>query len=273
MDTKMDTKKGYKFSGLTEKTPQSIQIGAGVFCVNVPPFETKPDFASIVAAVEAAREEGNVLGATRGGGTFVAKVEIGQIDIDDMRNPLPGTQEVTGGETRLTGTLVEISVENLKRILPMAMVDENDGGLTRSTVLLPSHYLENVLWVGNKTDGGAIAIMIFKALNTEGVTLTFTSEGGATMPFSYLAHLPDAMNAQTAPFKIWDLELPEGGVGGDPDTPVDTTGTPIEGMTIQQMLDFAEENDITIPAGVTKHNDIAKVILTALGLTGVKVDD
>ena len=270
----MDTSKGYKFSGLTANTPQSIQIGAGVFCVNVPAFTEQPDFKKIVEVVEAAREAGNVLGATRGGGTFVAKVEIGQIAIDDMRNPLPGTQEVTGGESRLTGTLVEISVENLKRILPMAHIDETDGGLTRSTVLLPSHYLDNVLWVGNKTDGGAIAIMIYKALNTEGVTLTFTSEGGATMPFSYLAHLPDAMNAQTAPFKIWDLELPEGGLDGLGGSGVNTVGTPIEGMTISQMKAFAAENDITIPSNLTKHAEIAAFILDALGLGGnIEIDD
>jgi len=60
--------KGYKFSGLTSKTPQSIQIGAGIFCVNVPEIKTKPTFEDLMKIVEDARTENRVLGATRGCG-------------------------------------------------------------------------------------------------------------------------------------------------------------------------------------------------------------
>jgi hypothetical protein len=265
---------GHKFTGVSENTPESIQIGAGVFCYDITPPDKKPTFKEIVDIVEKAKTDGKILGATRGGGTFVASMDVSTIEIDDMRHPLPGTQEVTGQEARLTGTLVEINVANLQRILPMAHIDPNDEGLTMSSVLLPSHYLENVLWVGNKTNGDAIAILIHKALNTEGVTLTFTSSGGATMPFSYLAHQPDPNNVQYAPFKIWDLDYePDtngGGTDPDPDPGATdiTLGTPLEGMTIQQMREFAAEQtpQIDIPSNLTLRQDIAEYILTELGL-------
>jgi hypothetical protein len=261
--------KGHKFSGLTEKTPQAIQVGAGVFCVNVPEFKDKPTFEELIKVVEDARQENRVLGATRGGGTFVASIETSVIEIDDMKHPLEGTVEITGQEARFTGTTVELKKDTMKLILPMSHEDETHGGLTMSSVLLPSHYLENVLWIGNMTSGGATAIMIYKALNTEGVTLTFTQSGGATMPFNYLAHQPDPGNVQFAPFHIWFIAAPADTTTGNGSGTADITiGTPLEGMTIAQMLEFAENHSppITIPAGVTLRADIATVILLELGL-------
>jgi len=271
--------KGHKFSGLTEKTPQSIQVGAGVFCVNVEPITAPPTFESLIALVEKASQENRVLGATRGGGTFAAKIETSVIDIDDMKHPLEGTVEVTGQEARFTGTTVEVKKENIPFLLPMSAVDAKHGGLTMSSMLLPSHYLKNVLWVGNMTGGGAIAIMIYKALNTEGITLTFTSSGGATMPFNYLAHQPDPSNVQFAPFHIWLVAGPEGDTGSTGSDPggIGPANSPITGFTIAQMEDFAEQNNIEIPEGCTKHADIAGVINEAIGFgeipTDIKIDD
>jgi len=186
-----------------------------------------------------------------------------------MKHPLEGTVEITGQEARFTGTTVELKKESMKFILPMTYEDPEHGGLTMSSMLLPSHYLDNVLWIGNMTDGGATAIMIYKALSTEGMTLTFTSEGGATIPFNYLAHQPDPDNVQFAPFHIWfvaaSADATDPGSGGSTDI---TIGTPLEGMTIAQMLEFASEQTppIDIPPGTTLRNDIATVILLELGL-------
>jgi hypothetical protein len=265
--------KGHKFSGLTEKTPQSIQVGAGVFCVNVPEFDEAPSFEDLIKVVEDASSENRVLGATRGGGTFVASLETSIIEIDDMKYPLEGTVEITGQEARFTGTTVELKKETMKLILPMSHEDEKHGGLTMSSMLLPSHYIKNVLWIGNMTSGGATAIMIYKALNTDGVTLTFTESGGATMPFNYTAHQPDPSSVQFAPFHIWFVAAPED-LDPDPDPDPDpgatdiTLGTPLEGMTIQQMRDFATEQtpQIDIPSNLTLRQDIAEYILTELGL-------
>lgn len=270
-------KKGFKFTGLSRQTPNTIQLGAGVFLVNVPEFKAEPDFAAIVKAVTNARKSGNILGATRGGGTFVANVEISAIEIDGMTDPLPGTQEVTGGESRLTGTLVSVDLDSISRVLPMAFKKEILGSITRSKVLLPEHYLKNVLWVGNKANGGAIAIMIYNALNTEGMTLTFPNSGGATMPFSYLAHQGDAMEDQEAPFDIWDIKPPSDEDIDDILGGLDSLASPIEGFTIAQMVEYANENNIEIPPGTTKHSDIAEIINDHLGIGvvagGVKVDE
>jgi hypothetical protein len=129
-------------------------------------------------------------------------------------------------------------------------------------------------------NGGATAIMVYKALNTEGMTLTFTSSGGATIPFNYLAHQPDPNDVQFAPFHIWFVELPDGGVaglGGGITGAAAMFTSPIDGMTIAQMTDYAAENGIVIPEGVTKHADICNTINEALGYSGenaanIKID-
>jgi len=197
----------YRPSALTEGTPLNIQLGAGAFFYemdmsSVTPGTTAEEFAEML---EAARQEGKTLGATRGGGEFNVAPAFDTLEIDDMMFPLPGTVAVTGIEVTLSTTILEVRKENLRRILPMSFVDEATGALTMSATLLPEHYIKNLVWAGSMASGDLMAIEITKALNTAGLSMTMAPTGGGSIPVVYTAHVDDALNVQFAPFKIYEF--------------------------------------------------------------------
>ena len=201
----------------TTDTPNELILGVGAFFVNIEEakdFKDVPTYKEILDIMRKAREDGNSLGGTRGGATFTFATTKDQIAIDDMKNPIPGTQVITAQAARLQGTMVELDFANIRRVIPTAHVGE-DGGLTATTVLLQSHYLDNILHVSMYGNGDFCVIRLDKALQTDDVTISF-GEGvdTGTLPFNYLGHVADAMNAQFAPFKIWRVPMPVDGTDG-----------------------------------------------------------
>ena len=76
------------------------------------------------------------------------------------------------------------------------------------TDLLPTDYLENLVWVGN-TSEGIILIALKNALNTTGATLTFADKGEGTLPFEFHAHADSVEDMEYAPFEIVYFEPTE----------------------------------------------------------------
>lgn len=200
--------KGYRPSALTSETPLNIQLGAGAFYFeldmsSVTSDTTAEQFAQIL---EDARLAGKSMGATRGGGTFTVTPEFDTIEIDDMIFPLPGTKTVSGIEVVLSTTILEVTKENLARVLPMSVIDDETGALTMSAMLLPEHYIKNLVWAGARAGGDLMAFELTKALNRAGMTMTMAPTGGGSIPVEFVGHPADALNVQFAPFRIFEFK-------------------------------------------------------------------
>ena len=190
------------------ETFQNLQLNAGAFLVDFD-YSTYPDATSLRTALATALQNDEyVLGATRGGGSFVVTADTREPDVDGKRYSFRGGRFVDSVDAYLTGTLVEIRPSMLAKV--MATGDVSNSGqkttLTMHTAIKDEDYIDSLIWVGDMSDGGLILIDLKNALNTNGVTLTFTDKGEGTIPFEFHAHQDAVEDYDNAPFAVHFLD-------------------------------------------------------------------
>lgn len=192
-------------TGLRPATFENLQLNAGVFLEGFDPT-TYADASELEDAILAALEANTgVLGATIGGGSFVAEPSIRQIEADGMRYPVVGSTVNDMWTVRLTGTLKEITPENFERVLITCDKDTSKPNVTvlsLRTDIEKTDYIPRLCWVGD-TSKGFVLIELDNVLNTTGATFTFTDRGEGQLPFEFQAHLSDLNNMDHAPFRIY----------------------------------------------------------------------
>ena len=102
-------------SAIRAGTFNNLQLNAGAFIMNFD-MSSYTTAAALRTALQTALGTGtNVLGATRGGGTFVIDRETRDPDIDGRRYRFKGGTFVDSVDAHLTGTLVELKPAILAR--------------------------------------------------------------------------------------------------------------------------------------------------------------
>ena len=195
----------YSPSGLTPTSFNEMQLGAGAFFVGI---DTSGITASTTAeafavTLQQALTDGKSMGATTGGGTFVATPEVRQIEADGMTYPIIGSTVFDSWDIRLTTTIKEITKENLKRALATSETDPVTGAIVINSSLLPEHYIPTLGWAGRLLDGRLMYIELQNALNTVGMTLTFVDKGEGSIDVEFRGHQSDLSQMQYAPCKIF----------------------------------------------------------------------
>ncbi|MCL2399172.1 MAG: hypothetical protein FWC91_05420 [Defluviitaleaceae bacterium] len=198
----------YTPSGLTPTSFNEMQLGAGAFFVgidssNINADTTAEEFGSVL---QQALEDGKSMGATTGGGTFVATPEIRQIEVDGMAYPVIGSTVFDSWDIRLTTTIKEITKQNLQRALATSETDPATGAILISSTLLPEHYISTLGWAGRLLDGRLMYIELQNALNTVGMTLTFVDKGEGSIAVEFRGHQSDLDKMQYAPCRIFYFE-------------------------------------------------------------------
>lgn len=193
-------------TGLRPKSFQNMQLNAGVFLEGFDWREAESVDALETLILEALEAEIGVLGATVGDGTFTCVPESREIEVNDMRYPVVGSTVFDRYDVHLTGTLKEITPDNVKRVLPTAMEEEGSReGVTVIQVETDLHndkYIPKLCWVGDTSNHGFILIELDNALNVSGMNLTFTSMGEGTLPFDFKAHCGSLKDMKYAPCRI-----------------------------------------------------------------------
>lgn len=178
-------------TGLRASTFENLQLNAGMFLANFD-YSTATDAATLGALLKTEREKTSgsaLIGATRGGGTFVCTPNTRSIEADGKREEWKGSSVNDGWTIKLTTTLLEINATNLKRSFGTADVTDTEKKHTikiRSDIK-DADYIESLVWVGD-TSKGYVLIAIKNALNTAGATLTWTDKGEGTIPVEFTAH-------------------------------------------------------------------------------------
>lgn len=178
-------------TGLRASTFENLQLNAGMFLANFD-YSTATDAASLGALLKTEREKTSgsaLIGATRGGGTFVCTPNTRSIEADGKREEWKGSSVNDGWTIKLTTTLLEINADNLKRSFGTADVTDTEKKHTIKirTDIKDADYIESLVWVGD-TSKGYVLIAIKNALNTAGATLTWTDKGEGTIPVEFTAH-------------------------------------------------------------------------------------
>lgn len=189
-------------TGLHTATPERLQLGAGVFLRNfsLDGAESAAQLKKRIAA--AIVSDSGVMGATRGGGTFTCTPMLRSIEADGVRTPFVGGTVNDGWQVRLTGTLLEVTPDNVASLLLCADVTRS-GNVTTVEAredIAEGDYIPHLCWVGD-TARGLVAIELTGVLNRRGAVFTFRDKGEGELPFEFQAHAED-LQQEKAPFRV-----------------------------------------------------------------------
>lgn len=190
---------------------QNLQLNAGIFLVDFD-HSNIADAAALKTAIKAAlNDDTKILGVTRGGGTFTVTREQRTPEVDGMRYPFKGSDFVDSADAYLSGTLLEVTPNNFKRLLGTGdlATSGKKTTLTMHTAVDPdTDYIDHLAWVGDVADGRLVMIELDNAFNTQDFSLTFSDKGEGTFTFEFHARQDDVSDYDNAPFRVIWFDLP-----------------------------------------------------------------
>lgn len=188
----------------------NLQLNAGVFLVNYDYSSITDSTALKTAIATAISTPANILGVTRGGGSFTVTRETRTPEVDGMRYPFKGADFVDSVDAYLSGTLLEVVPNNFKLLLGTGDVATSGKKttITMHTAVQSTDYISHLCWVGDLADGRAVLIELDNAFNTADFSLTFTDKGEGTMTFEFHARQASVADYDNAPFRVVFFDNP-----------------------------------------------------------------
>lgn len=197
-------------SPIRSETFQNLQLNAGIFIKDFD-YSSTADASALKTAIAAAITAGtDILGATRGGGTFTATREIRTPEVDGMRYGFKGSDFVDSVDAFLSTTLIEVTPDSVAACLGNATSTTSGKKTTikMHTAIEDGDYLTNICWIGDLADGRLVLICLKNALNTADFTLTFTDKGEGTLAAEFHARQAEVNDYDYAPFEIVFFDKP-----------------------------------------------------------------
>lgn len=183
---------------------QNLQLNAGVFLVGFD-YSNIADADALKTAIQTAlATPANILGVTRGGGSFTVTKEIRTPEVDGMRYPFKGADFVDAVDAYMSGTLLEVVPNNFKLLLGTGDVATSGKKttVTMHTAIKDTDYIDHLCWAGDLADGRVVVIELDNAFNTADFNLTFTDKGEGTMTFEFHARQEEVTDYDDAPFRV-----------------------------------------------------------------------
>lgn len=191
-----------------------IQLNAGAFMPNLD-YSKATDNKTIRAAITEAMKSAKTatLGATRGGGTFTLAPSIRNIEADGKRGEFfdkatGSSSTVNDGYTAtIAGTLLEFREETLVALGGEINADAQKPNVKH--IKFPNGIkdcIDSLVWVSDLGGNRTMLIDVKNAINTAGVTFTFTDKGEGTLPFTFTAHKSDVNDVEYAPVDMLIFE-------------------------------------------------------------------
>ena len=194
---------------LRNETFDNLQLNAGIFLKNFS-YSSITDASALKTAIASEITSGdNLLGATRGGGTFTVTREMRSPEIDGMRYPFKGGYFVDSVDAYLSTTVVEVTAANFADMLGgTATTSGKKTTIKMETAIGDSDYLENVCWIGDLADGRLVLICLNNAINTADFTLTFSDKSEGTLAVEFHACQEEVNDYDEAPFEVVFFDKP-----------------------------------------------------------------
>lgn len=131
-------------------------------------------------------------------------------DIDNVPNNMKELKHLDGWECTLSTTALGTSPDVIKLALGAADIS-NTSQITPRRDLKQSDFAD-LWWVGDKADGGLVAVKIINALSTGGFSLQTTKNGKGQISLTITGHV--SINAQnTMPMVFYSIDGPIGATG------------------------------------------------------------
>ena len=185
----------FKKSGVTEKTPENILLGAGTF------------YKDFTFSSDKSEWSGTVISATKNGGKYNYVPELYDISVDGVWVKTKGLTEKTGETSTIETTLLEVTKENIKMT---SFGQEGDSEDARFEVIESKEhineddYIKDFAFVGFKKNGDPIIIKYDYAICTSGFGIETKNKEESAFPvvFECCADL-NSGNTQKLPWHIY----------------------------------------------------------------------
>ena len=165
-----------RFSVVSQDVFDEFQVDAGVLLKSFDP-----------SAPELVDED--IICATTGGinPTCVPTYSDWGKDVDNVPNGMKELMHLDGWETSLGFTALNTTAEVIRMALGAADVEAENGAIVPRMELKDTD-LANIWWVGDRTDGGLVAICLKNALSTSGLSLQTTKDGKGQLAVTLAGH-------------------------------------------------------------------------------------
>lgn len=180
-----------RFTVIPQDTFESLQVDAGVLLKNFNPEEPAVADADIICA-------------TTGGVNVVCKPNYSDYgeDIDNVPNNMKELKHLDSWDCSLATTSLATSAEGIKIALGAADVTGNKIVPRRD---LKQTDFRDIWWVGDRADGGLVAVRVINALSTEGFSLQTSKNGKGQTAITLTGHV--SIKAQSVmPMEFYSME-------------------------------------------------------------------
>ena len=166
-----------RFSVISQDAFNEFQVDAGVLLKSFAP--ESPELT-----------DENIICATTGGinPTCVPSFSDWGEDVDNVPNGMMELMHLDGWETTLGFTALNTTPEVIRMALGAADVDAASGKITPRRDLKDTDFAD-IWWVGDRTDGGLVAIRLINALSTSGFSLQTTKNGKGNIAVTLSGHV------------------------------------------------------------------------------------
>lgn len=189
------------YTVIPQSTFEEMQLDAGVLLYNFDPSSP------------AAPADTDIICATTGGITVNCKANYSDLgeDVDNCPNNLKELKHLDGWDCSLEFTSLGTSPESI--MLSLGAADAETSGSGQNTTLtgkvtprrdLDQDDFKDIWWVGDRADGGLVAVQLLNALSTEGFSLQTTKAGKGQNSVTLTGHV-SIEDQDTVPMVFYSL--------------------------------------------------------------------
>lgn len=186
---------------IREETFKNMVFDAGILFKDLD-YSSAKDAASLAALVKTAKESGTgLLGATKGGVNPQTNFEFWEAEPDGKRMSFKGAKRLSNADCVISGTLVEMTPDNVKDVLALADKTGTDVITVQPRFSIQAgDYIDHLVWIGNQGSDGLILVDLKNALCTVGLSSQTTDKDVGTLPFEFHGHA-DSVSSTDLPIK------------------------------------------------------------------------
>ena len=187
-----------KFTVIPQNTFEAMQLDAGVLLYSFDPDNVEaPDDSAIICA-------------TTGGIKVSCTPEYSDLgeDVDNCPVNMKELKNLDSWECTMEFTSLGTSPESIKLALGAA-----DIGTSNSSMIVPRRDLDqddfsDIWWVGDRADGGCVAVQLLNALSTGGFSLQTTKSGKGEVSVTLTGHV-SIDDQETMPMVFYSIDPTE----------------------------------------------------------------
>ena len=182
--------------GVTENTPKEILLGAGTIHKGLKFAEGKWNITE------------SLIGATSGGNKLSIVPEKLDVEVDGALVKVKGLTFKQGETATLETNLIELTPDIIKTLVIGEVVSQEDVEgydlIESKADIAEGDYFENVAFVGKKTDGTPIIVILDNALCTSGFEAEGKNKTAAVLKATFECYAdPTKGNLDKLPYHIY----------------------------------------------------------------------